>query len=621
MGSLPTSLDIFLSTKFTHLVVGGGTAGLVVAARLAENNSITVGVLEAGHAAYDHPGINVPGRFGETLGTDYDWQFATVPQPGLNGRSLPWPRGKVLGGTSALNFMTWNRACKEDYDAWEALGNQGWGWESMLPFFMKSERLHESDSEHQLINHSYFNSKFHGKDGPIHTAYSTQYGASHPFWHKTLHSLGVDTNRSHFGGSNVGAWTSLTSVEPEQRERSYSATAYYKPNAGKSNLVVLTGATVQELLLTKSHSGDWIASGARFAYEGTEYSVNVDGEVILCAGSVQSPQLLELSGIGNPDVLQAAGIKVKVNNPAVGENLQEHMMTMMVYEIDPAIPTVEELRTDPDLAKAADHQYETTRSGPRTTVPSSVAYLPFSHYLDPEDLKRLGSSLHSAPLHQTGRRKDILIRRFTHDQRLGQIEYNFDLSNYSPFFTSERGKKYATMLQMLQYPFSTGSIHVPVMKKEGKRTTVDDKLVIDPRYYGGEGGKVDFEMMAAAQKFADLIVGTKPLADIIVRRAWPPPPPDAGHEGDEDFGAWVRDNTVTDWHPVGTCAMGGEGVGDGFVVDARLRVYGVQGLRVVDASVMPLQISAHLQATVYAIGEKGASMVLEDWEKGREGRS
>lgn len=132
MGSLPNEIDTFLSTNFTHLVIGGGTAGLVVASRLAENKDITVGVLEAGHAAFDHPGINVPGRFGETLATEHDWQFATVPQPGLNGRSLPWPRGKVLGGSSALNFMTWNRACREDYDAWEELGCDGWAWEALL---------------------------------------------------------------------------------------------------------------------------------------------------------------------------------------------------------------------------------------------------------------------------------------------------------------------------------------------------------------------------------------------------------------------------------------------------------------------------------------------------------
>ncbi len=193
---------------------------------------------------------------------------------------------------------------------------------------MKTERQHESSPSHRATNSSYFNPKFHGKDGPIHSSYSTQYGASHQHWHKTLNSLGVETNRSHFGGSNVGAWTSLTSVKPGKMERSYSATAYYRPNAGEANLVVLTGATVQEILLESSSEGAWIAKGARFAYEGSEHSVsNVSGEIILCGGSVSSPQLLELSGIGNPEILKAAGIEVKVANPAVGENLQEHLST------------------------------------------------------------------------------------------------------------------------------------------------------------------------------------------------------------------------------------------------------------------------------------------------------
>ena len=134
MGSIDEHPDLtsFLSQRYTHLIIGGGTAGLVVAARLSENPDITVGVLEAGAAAFDEPKINVPGRFGETLGSDYDWQFESTPQPGLNGRSLPWPRGRVLGGTSALNFMTWNRGCREDYDAWEELGADGGGWDGWL---------------------------------------------------------------------------------------------------------------------------------------------------------------------------------------------------------------------------------------------------------------------------------------------------------------------------------------------------------------------------------------------------------------------------------------------------------------------------------------------------------
>jgi len=284
----------------------------------------------------------------------------------------------------------------------------------------------------------------------------------------------------------------------------------------------------------------------------------------------------------------------------------------MVYEIDPSIMTPEDLRANPILAEAADRTYATSKSGPRTAIPSSIAYLPYRHIMPPSELSALISSevLHSGT--KTTQRDRILSQRLRSEKALGQIEYIFDVSNYNPYFTSVPGKKYGTMLQMLQYPFSKGSIHIPAMR-DGKMTTSDDHPVIDPKYYAGAGGQVDFRMMVAAQKFGDKICSTKPLADIIVSRVFPAPSQDPDGK-EEDFADWVRDSTITDWHPVGTCAMGGMGAQDGYVVDRRLKVYGVRGVRVVDASIMPLQIGAHPQATVYAIGEKGASMILEDWK-------
>ena len=289
----------------------------------------------------------------------------------------------------------------------------------------------------------------------------------------------------------------------------------------------------------------------------------------------------------------------------------------MVFEISPSIVTPEDLRADPKLAEAADKEYALSQSGPRTAIPSSVAYMPFSHFVSHKELSLLGNSLLS---HSTSKAKPsdrILVDRLLTDKNLGQIEWNFDVSNYSPYYKSVPGKKYATMLQMLQYPFSKGSIHIPpTHQTHGVKATAADKPIINPQYYAGQGGALDFKMMLASQTYADKICSTAPLSNIILSRVYPPSDPS---DPSSNLATWVRDSTITDWHPVGTCAMGGTRKEEGYVLDSRLRVYGTRGLRVCDASVMPLHISAHPQATVYAIGEKGADMIGEDWGRGEDG--
>ncbi|KAF2466181.1 putative choline dehydrogenase [Lindgomyces ingoldianus] len=599
----------FSTTRFDYLIVGGGTAGLVVAARLSEarGSSITVGVLEAGPKSLDDPLINVPGRFGESLGGQYDWRFETVPQPGLNGRRLLWPRGRVLGGTSALNFMTWTRGNREDYDAWEELGNEGWGWDGMLPFFKRTETLHQSSPKHQSQHQSHFNTEFHGTDGPISSIYSKDFSAPHQHWHATLNNLGLETNKSHFSGSNLGAFTTLTSVDPDTRTRASSATAYYLPNLGRSNLHVLPDATVHRVLL-EGRDDEWVATGVAYACGGQEFVVRAAREVILCAGSVQSPQVLELSGIGNPEILEAAGISVKVANSNVGENLQEHMrnnqlsVTAAIYELPSDLIGPDELRADSVLAAAAQEAYKTSQSGVYAMLPCALGYASLSQVIPSPKLRWILSNL---PTAETSRDK-ILSKQFTNSKR-GQIEYLFDLGNWSPYFKSEPGRVYGTMLMMLQLPLSKGSIHIT-------SSSINDKPAIDPKYFEGPGGELDFSIMSYCQRFADKICRTSPLSSIIQKRVYPPesffPSPS---EYKEDFTSWIRSSCITDWHPIGTCAMGGhEGIKAG-VVDARLRVYGVKRLRVADASVMPLHICSHPQATVYAIGEKAAEMILNDW--------
>ena len=283
--------------------------------------------------------------------------------------------------------------------------------------------------------------------------------------------------------------------------------------------------------------------------------------------------------------------------------LTTESVTATIYEIDPTTQTPEDLRTNATLAAEADNLYETTQSGPRAILPCSICYVPFPHFTPPEILTAIADQ---AP-RSTLRERILADRLSSPEPRLGQIEYIFDVGNWSPFLkpsdSGQEAKKYATLLQILQYPFSRGSVHILPSDSHGKPD-------INPQYYASDNGvgALDLELQVHCARFGQKLVQTAPLAGFIRGPAWP-----ASTElSDEDLRRWVVDNTITDWHPVGSCAMGGSLGIEGGVVDERLRVYGVHGLRVVDASVMPLQISAHLQATVYAIAEKASEMIRED---------
>lgn len=293
-------------------------------------------------------------------------------------------------------------------------------------------------------------------------------------------------------------------------------------------------------------------------------------------------------------------------------------MTATIFEVSPSLTTPEDIKGDPGRRETADDEYQVSQTGPWTILPCSIAYCPLSAFLAPKKLAQLEEQANKIAANTKRLRDQICARQFRPNARLGQVEYLFDLGNWSPFFTGTKGKKYGTMLQMLQYPFSRGSVHIPP-RNEREATTAHESPVIHPQFYLGPG-EIDFEVMRLAQQFTDQICSTPPLADIIRSRVWPLT---------DDFEDFVKNCTVTDWHrkfmaispmlhtrlthtAVGTCAMGGSEGKNAGVVDERLRVYGVRGLRVVDASIMPLQVSAHIQATVYMIAEKAASIILED---------
>ncbi|KAI1385500.1 GMC oxidoreductase [Hypoxylon trugodes] len=591
MPLLSITPEDFAARDFDYLILGGGTAGLALAARLSEDPNVIVGVLEAGPNGLGDDTIDEPGKYNALK---YDWKFETTPQQGLGGRSLAWPRGKVLGGSSALNLMTWNRASKEDYDAWEKLGNKGWGWDSLLPFFKRTEGFHLSKEEYQDDHQVYSGGEAMGTQGPIHITRSKQYSETHELCHNTLNNLNIPENKTHLSGSNVGVWKNLVSVHPESNTRSYAASAYLEPNLSRQNLFVLTEALVEEVIINQQ-SGQWTATGARFTHSSNSFAVLASREIILSTGSIQSPQLLELSGIGNPQILEEAGIEVKVANPNVGENLQDHLTTVTVCELD---PSVEEMSPGPPG--------------------NPLCYLPLSIITAQDKVERIVSKierLEKYPPEQMA----ILKGRFDSGIKLGHVEFLLEPGNWNSNFVPEpsNSKKYASILQILQYPFSRGSIHIPGSRLSAKdRPTISDKPIIDPGYYSGAHGEIDLEIMTQSMRFTDKIFKTAPLSGVVLSKGTP----SSSVNSDDELREWVVNNTSTDWHPVGTCAMGGGGGIHSGVVNDRLQVYGVERLRVVDASIMPLQISGHLQATVYTIAEKAADMIRMDNVERREAR-
>lgn len=339
-------------------------------------------------------------------------------------------------------------------------------------------------------------------------------------------------------GSNVGAWTNLGSVDPQTSTRASSATAYYRPNRQRTNLVVLNEAYVNKTILEQDN-GSWVAKGVQFVHRGQTSSAFASKEVIICAGTVQSPQILELSGIGNQEVLGKAGIETIVPSPFVGENLQDHIMAASIYEVDSDLPNPDDLKTDPTAAAGAREEFTSKRTGPLTILPNSICYLSLSQIMSEEALSCLATKANSIQ-DDFAERSEIRTARFDPSlPKLGQIEYIFDLGNWNPYFRpndSSTGKKYATMLQILQYPFSRGSIHI-------RSANPSDKPTINPRYYQDSGGSLDLDIMVECAKFAEKVTQTVPLASIVRGRVVPP----RSVKNDDELRSWLVKETITDW--------------------------------------------------------------------------
>jgi choline dehydrogenase-like flavoprotein len=319
-------------------VVGGGTAGLAVATRISQGlPESSILVLEAGPDAVDESRINIPGLKGSTIGTQYDWNFTTVPQPHAGGRRLGQARGKVLGGSSAMNLMTWDRASAHEYDVWEELGNEGWNWRTMIRNMLKVESFVPSDR---------YGKAGVGEGGPIQTLINRYVPPQQDYFIPTLENLGSKANLESLDGNPLGVMFQPSNIRNSDYKRSYSAHNPGYASLGGSNLHIQTNTRVRKINLHQRR-GRLVATGVMLEDNST---IHAEKEVILSAGSFQSPGLLELSGIGDKRILSAAGIPCLLNLPGVGEHLQDHVRIENSYQLLPNYTSFDALRYNTTFA-------------------------------------------------------------------------------------------------------------------------------------------------------------------------------------------------------------------------------------------------------------------------------
>ncbi|KAL1750933.1 hypothetical protein FB107DRAFT_222953 [Schizophyllum commune] len=580
----------FSKQPFDYIIVGAGTAGLVVATRLSEDPSIRVGVLEAGETAKNVDIIDVPGLYGADLGTQYDWNYTTEAQGDI--KSIYWPRGKIVGGkcSSALNFLVWDLPSAADFDAFERLGNPGWNWDIISSYAKKASNFTSLAPEQaETLNVQPYASDY-GTDGPVHVSFGDYFWPITKLWLAALNALGIPTNDRPNGGNVVGVNLTPSNVRPDNMTRDYSAPARYYPNEARENLVLLTSALVSRVHFDNSDAGrGLVAKTVTYVSGGQAYNVTAGREVILSAGAINTPQLLELSGIGKREVLAAADIEQILDLP-VGENLQDHTVTYITYEIRNNTVTSGARATNATLAAeqlALWHEHQPSMYDFGT---HGIAYLNLPQLVGDHRAAKISEKVDAYAKSQNGSTyADVLATQVAllRNESVGQIE--IITSDTAGAYKAEEGKTYMSFVIANQHPLSRGSVHI-----NSSDPTVYP--VIKPNYFD-----VDFnlDLHAAGIQWALKIAKGSVYADLVVKQLLP--------EEGEDLREYLKAHLASEYHPIGTASM--LPYGRGGVVDPQLRVHGTTNLRIVDASVIPLHVSAHLQATVTAIAERAVDLI------------
>jgi choline dehydrogenase-like flavoprotein len=479
--------------------------------------------------------------------------------------------------------MTWDRGSVADFDAWEELGNPGWNWESMISNMLKVENL-EASAEYE--------GEGVGVGGPIQTLFNRIFPTHQENFIPTMNNLGIKYNPSSLGGNPLGVMRQPNNIWKQNYTRSYSP-AYL--TQARENLVLQLGKRVAKINFEgKTATGVTLEDGTVLVARK---------EVILSAGSIQSPGLLELSGIGNKDVLSAAGVTTIVYHlPGVGENLQDHLRIQNSYRLNPGFLGFDRLRYNATFVAEQLALYNAGNVSEYNYAGSGYSYLTWAQVSQETEASFLSLALESADSSVVDQKKLSFLVDPKLSSEVPQLELIFSdgytgVRGYPAATSALYGAEFFTLIAVIQHPFARGSVHI-------NSSSILVPPVIDPRYLSNP---YDLAAVVAATKYVRKVASTAPLSSIWSAEY----EPGADISTDAQWESFAKNTTLSIYHPVGTCAMLPEK--DGGVVDPKLRVYGVKGLRIVDASIMPVLPSAHLQTAVYGIAEHAADIILKDW--------